>query len=283
LKEQLSLKLKPGNRKFMAILTISREFGSGGTEIGRIVAETKGYDYVDKGRILSEISSRGERWEKWAADFDERGPTTWEKFDWSFRGFTALMQSALLNYAVKGNVVIMGRGANILLKDIAHVLSIRIIAPLEERVERIVLREAVTHPTAKWMVKKIDHERSSFLYSMYGRHEEIPGAYHLVINTGSRSLETVAMMVKALVDEKKGLMTSESQRFLEMRAAAARIKAGLATDQSLFIPTLEVESDGRSIFLRGIVHNPKEQKRIEGAVTKLAGEIAVISELHYRG
>jgi cytidylate kinase len=266
----------------MAILTISRQIGSGGRKIGRIVAEAKGYDYVDKDRILSEISLRGRTWEKWAADFDERSPTTWEKFDWSFRGFTALMQCALLNHAVRDNVVIMGRGANLLLKNIPHVLSVRIIAPFEERVERIMLREAVNQITAQWMVKKIDHERSSFLYSIYGKHKETPGEYDLVVNTGSRPLEAVATMLTALVGEKERLRTVESQRILEVHAAAARIRAGLATDPGLFIPTLEVETDGHSIFLRGIVHTPKEQKHIEEALKKLSRGLSVISELHYR-
>ncbi|MFH0727518.1 MAG: cytidylate kinase-like family protein [Pseudomonadota bacterium] len=266
----------------MGILTISREFGSGGGEIGRMVAEAKGYEYLDKEKLLSEMSSKGGNWEKWATDFDEHCPTTWEKFDWSFRGFTALMQSALLNHAVRDNIVIMGRGANLLLKGIAHVLSIRIIAPMEERVQRIMRRESVNSQTGQWMVKKIDQERSRFLYSMYGRHAETPESYDLIINTGSRSLESVAQMVKTLLEEKEKLRTSESQGVSEIRAAAARVKAGLATDQSLFIPTLEVDNDGRNILLRGIVHNPKEQKRLEEAATKLAGGLSVKSELHYR-
>lgn len=266
----------------MGILTISREFGSGGREIGRIVAEAKNYAYLDKEKLLSEMSSKGGNWEKWAADFDERCPTTWEKFDWSFRGFTALMQSALLNHAVRDNIVIMGRGANLLLKDIPHVLSIRIMAPMAERVQRIMQREAVNQVTAQWMIKKIDQERSCFLYSMYGKHAETPDGYDLVINTGSRSFEAVAEMVKTLLEEKEKLRTSESQRILDMRAAAAKVKAGLATDRSLFIPTLEVESDRSRILLRGIVHNPKEQKRIEEAAIKLAEGVSVKSELHYR-
>jgi hypothetical protein len=143
-------------------------------------------------------------------------------------------------------------------------------------------RESVNNITGQWMVKKIDQERSCFLYSMYGKHAEAPGSYDLIINTGSRSLESVAEMVKTLLEEKEKLRTSESQRILEMRAAAARVKAGLATDQKLFIPTLEVESDGLRIFLRGIVHNPKEQKSIEAAAIQLASGLPVVSELHYR-
>ena len=107
----------------MAILTISREFGSGGREIGQAVAALLNYEYIDKQKMLSDLKSAGNEWEKWGKDLDEHCPTIWEKHNWSFRGLSALIQSCILNHALKDKVVIMGRGGNFLLKDIPSALG----------------------------------------------------------------------------------------------------------------------------------------------------------------
>jgi hypothetical protein len=75
-------------------------------------------------------SRLGQEWEKWGKDLDEHCPTLWEKHDWSFRGFSALVQSSILGHALKGRVVIMGRGGNFLLKDVPYALRIRVVARL---------------------------------------------------------------------------------------------------------------------------------------------------------
>src|SRR5262245_40199302 len=100
----------------MAILTISRQFGSGGGEIAKGVAALTGYDLVDKEKILEDLRKVGSEWEHWAEELNEHCPTIWEKYDWSFRGFAALVQSRVLEYAAKDRVVLLGRGANFLLK-----------------------------------------------------------------------------------------------------------------------------------------------------------------------
>ncbi len=58
----------------MAILTVSRQFGSGGREIGRRVADDLGYAYVDRESILEGIRAAGEKWEKWGKGLDEHCP-----------------------------------------------------------------------------------------------------------------------------------------------------------------------------------------------------------------
>ena len=76
----------------MAVLTISREYGSGGREIGRGVAEALGYAYVDRGTVLAALRAADPRWERFGEEYDEHAPSLWERFDWSFRGYAALMQ-----------------------------------------------------------------------------------------------------------------------------------------------------------------------------------------------
>ncbi len=268
----------------MAILTVSREFGSGGREIGLAVAGLLKYEYVNKERIIGDIRASGKKWEEYGKDLDEHCPTIWEKYDWSFKGFAALLQSRILHYALKDNVVIMGRGGNFLLENVPHALRIRVIAPIEKRVERIINRDSVDRDTAHWLAEKIDKERACMIQTMYGKHWDDPKKYDISFDTGILTINEIARTVKDALIERDKFKTKEAQETLYLMAKASDIKAGILTDPGLFIPTLDVHYDtkGKSIVLRGVTHNPEEHKKIEDAAKKLAGDVSLKCELHYR-
>ena len=266
----------------MAILTISREFGSGGREIGQAVAEILNYEYINKERLIGDIRAAGKEWEKYGKDLDEHCPTMWEKYDWSFRGFTALLQSLILNYALNNKVVIMGRGGNFLLKDIPYALRVRVVAPIDKRIDRIMEREAVDKDTAHWLAEKTDRERSCLIHLLYGKHWNDHAEYDMVFDTGIQTVGEITNILKDALMTREKLQTEEVRKTLKMMAIAAGVKAGILTDSSFFIPTLDVYYDGKSLILRGVTHNPKEHKRIEDKAIKLAGDIPVRCELHYR-
>ncbi len=266
----------------MAILTISREYGSGGREIGQAVSSVLGYEYIDKNKILADIGALGKKWEIWGKDLDEHCPTIWEKYDWSFRGFAALLQSHILHYALGDKVVIMGRGGNFLLKDIPYALRVRVTAPIKTRVERIMKRETVDMDTARWLAEKTDKERACLIYSIYGKHWDDPEEYDMVFDTGILTINEITNILKDALLDKERFRTDKTGGILEMRAIAAKVKAEILTDPSFFIPTLEVYYDGKELILRGVIHNAAEHKRIEDAAKKLAEDIPIRCELHYR-
>lgn len=267
----------------MAVLTISREFGSGGREIGGAVAQALGYEIVDKDRILGDIRAMGHQWEKWSKELDEHSPSIWEKYDWSFRGFVALMQSVLLKYALQDRVVILGRGGNFLLRDIAFVFRVRISAPLESRIECVMRRETVDQHTAKWLIEKTDRERSGFIRSIYGKSWNDDTDYDARFDTAATAREEIVQTLIARLGERDRFVDGPSQHTVRMRAEAARIKAGLLTNPGLFIPTLDVDYDGSAIVLRGVIHNPRELARVEKEACKLGGDLPMRVALHYRG
>lgn len=265
-----------------AILTISRQYGSGGREIGRAVAQDLGLSYVDKESILSNIRANGAKWENWAKNLDEHCPTVWEKYDWSFRGFSSLVQSHILEHALHGNVVLMGRGANFLLKDVPFAYRVRIEAPMDVRVERIMNREKVDSDTARWLCEKTDHERQCFLHAVYGRRWDDPAEYDKVYQVSGQSVDNIVAEIKNALRERSRLATPESIEYLRLLTAAAKVKAGIATDPSIFIPVFDVIPSEGGIVIRGITHTPKEHKRIEDAARALAGNIPIRCELVYR-
>ncbi len=266
----------------MAILTISRQFGSGGREVGRAVSRELGYRYIDRSIILEDIRQAGGKWEKWSETLDEHCPTVWEKYDWSFRGFAALVQNIVLQEALKDNVVIMGRGGNFLLQDIPFALRVRVSGPFDERIARIIERESVDSQTARWLLEKTDHERACFIHAIYGKPWDDPAGYDMTIDTADSSLADISAMLVRTLQKKEAFASDEARELLRMRALAANVKAAIATDSSFFLPVFDVIAEGDTLVIRGIAHTPKEHKRIEEAARTIAGSVTVRCELHYR-
>jgi cytidylate kinase len=268
----------------MGIITISREFGSRGKEIGRSLAETLGYEYVDRGKIIDEMKAIGSRWGRVAEEFDHHYPNVWERYDWSFRGYLALTQSIILNYGLKDRIVLMGGGGNFIFKDIPYALRVRITMPVEARIARIMKEDDFTRGTASWVIEKSDKEMADAVYLIYGRRWDDANEYDMKFDLGVQEEDDVIKTILEASAEKEKLNTEEARKKLRTLTTAARVKAGIAMNRSfMMVPTLDVKIEGDSILLHGIVHKPKEKEEIEKEAKKFAGDVPIEFDLHYRG
>ena len=271
----------------MAILTIARRYGSGGREIGQAIAEQLNYEYVDRKKILDDMREEGKKWEELAKHFDENYPNIWERYDWSFRGFAALNQSYFLNYALKDNTVIMGRGGNFLLKGIPYALRVRIIAPIEKRIEKVMEREGVNSENARLLIEKADREMAGAIYLIYGKDWDNPGEYEMVFNTGVQTADEIITSIKDALFKKEKYNTENARRILQLRTLAAKIKAAIATNPQFCISVLDVDPNEeglieKGLVLRGITYNQKDIKMIEEIAKKLSGDVPIECGLQYR-
>lgn len=266
----------------MAILTISREYGSGGREIGYAIAGMLDYEMAGRDQLIAEVRKSGPKWESWGRELDEHYPSIWEKYDWSFRGFCALLQAHMLKTALKDNVIIMGRGGNFLLEGIAHALRIRVAAPMDVKLKRIMRRDSVDESTARWLAEKTDKERAGFIRALCDRDWSGPAGYDMVFDAGAKTMEFIESSIKNELIEKDKLKTDKSINDLKMRSIAADIKADILTDPSLLVPTLDVVHEKGQLVLRGVIHEATEHRKIEERARKIAGDMTLRCELHYR-
>jgi len=266
----------------MAVLTISRESGSGGREVGMMLSNSLGYRFVDRERILAGLKAAGHKWEKWTEGLDEHTPRVWEKYDWSYSGFVALVQSMIMNEAASDRVIVMGRGGNYLLEGVPFALRIRVVALLEERIARISDREGIDGDSALWLIERTDHQRAGYLLAVYGRDGKDPADYDIVFDSSTMPIDTIAAAITGLLSEKDRLIDEKSMGALKMRALAAGIKARLLTTLPFFMSTLEVEFDGSAVCVRGVVRLPRERALVMEEAEKIAGDAPLRFELKYR-
>jgi hypothetical protein len=135
---------------------------------------------------------------------------------------------------------------------------------------------------AQWMLEKLDKQYDGFIRSVYNADCKSRDHYDLIFDVTLQPADMIMTSLKAALLEKDPLRTEETIKVLRMKAVAKGVKAGILTNPKLFIPTLDVLPSGDTIILRGIVHNPKEHKSIEDEARRLAGNIPVKCELHYR-
>ena len=271
----------------MAILTISRQFGCGAEEIGAAIAKELGYEYVDRQKILDDMKQAGSQWEEKTKYFDENTPSVQERDDWSFLGFVALNQCIILSHAMKNNQVIIGRGANFLLKGVKHHLGIRIEAPMESRIEKVISRYSVNTENAKLLIDKADSEMAGAVYTLYGREWNDKREFTMSFDTNKNSPDEIKKNVMTALSEKDKLYSEESKNVIKLRLRAAEVKAGIATDPTFDSYHLSVSPKEEGMLQYGLVckagtYNHKDSSRLKEMAKKLAGDMPIDCDVRIR-
>ncbi len=113
--------------------------------------------------------------------------------------YHAVQQQMIREIAQTGNVVIVGRGSQVILADQYNVLHVRVIAPLEQRVHYVMQREQLDAAHAQALLRRKDRALAYYYTSLHGRAVSDPLLYDLVINGGAFNLENqVDLICQAL-------------------------------------------------------------------------------------
>ncbi len=202
------------------VVTISRQFGSGGAEVGQIVASESGLLYVDF-EIIGEVAKRLGVKEEQAARQDEQTAgavghildalQSASPFSVNYNAllnpskvptqarevaYLRLTQRVVLELATQGNVVIIGRGSQFLLHGSPRTLHIYIFAPLGYRIEQVMEHYQLDRARAKELIERRDYEQDAYLGRYYGGSQHQPYLYHLLINTGLFPYDLAANLIK---------------------------------------------------------------------------------------
>jgi CMP/dCMP kinase len=102
-----------------------------------------------------------------------------------------------------GDVVVIGRGANVILADAPGVIHVGILAPLEIRVATIMEREHLTREDAEAYVEEVEQARIRFFRKFFKVNPDDPSLYHLMLNLGQMRLETAAEVIACATKELK--------------------------------------------------------------------------------
>lgn len=191
------------------IITISRQFGSGGRSIGKMLSERLGIPFYDKELIelaskesgiderifRSEGEETGRFYQVLGAIGFALGSPAGGIYEYSLNDELFLAQSSIIEQlAEKGSCILIGRCADYVLEDRDDVLNVFICADLKSRLARVI-DEYHVEDADEGMLKKVDKRRSNYYQYYTDRAWGRADNYDLCINTGKFTPEEVTEMI----------------------------------------------------------------------------------------
>jgi cytidylate kinase len=269
----------------MPVVTITRQLGSEGDAIGRVLAEQLGYRYLDKRGIVPLMQIYGGDVEPGAPEIEEKQPSFWERLNEERRRHTIMLRSAVYSYALEDNCVLVGVGASTLLKGLNHVIKVLTVAPMETRVTRVMaygsLDQAgpVDRETAIEMIRAKDRETAGYLRYLFNIDYLDPRQYDLALNTGRWAVPAAADYLSDLLNLPEISKTVESTEQLENLALASLVEARLVNNAGIWVHGLKVLADRGEITVTGEVITDEDRDIAEEIAADVEGVRGVINEL----
>jgi cytidylate kinase len=253
----------------MPIITISRGSYTRGKEVAEKLAQALGYHCLSRD-ILLEASERYNIPEIKLIRAIHDAPSILERLTYAKGHYVAYIRAALLQQVQKDNVVYHGLAGHFLLREIPHVLKVRIIADLEDRVREEMRRENISAVEARRILQKDDQERRKWSKHVYGVDAWDPSLYDLLIKIKPITVDGAVDIIKGALKEPIFQTTPEGQKLVDDLSLAARIEAALIED----IPSIQVEAKDAEVFIylkRDLCKDLELISRIKSLASKVAG------------
>jgi len=205
----------------MPIVTVSRQYASGGGEIAQTVAEQLDADLLDA-ELIHEVAQRLGLPEDVVSEHDERGETVIARLvnalrvsypdvsappdlleppgdvpELSNRAYVQVIEQVILEAARTGNAVIVGRGSQFVLRNDPTAVHVHVFAPFDMRVQTVMREQSVSLPDAERILRDFDGARGRYARHWYHADWQSSEHYHLMLNGGRLDRTLAAELVVA--------------------------------------------------------------------------------------
>jgi cytidylate kinase len=266
----------------MAIITIARQMGSLGNEIAADVAQHLSYTLVDQAKLQEAAEAYG-MLKSELEEVHEKRPTLVTRYlTMRHRAYLDMIQTIIYQYARADDVVILGRGATVLLSDVPSALHVNMFASFERRVEVVMAREGIARPLAEQIVRENDQDRAGYMRYLFDRDWMDPLLYDVMINTNVVTREHACELIveaahaKELLDAHDQSLVILGNHILVRRAEEELLKAKQVNPRHI---SVTVTTPG-VVKLTGIVNSEKEKLAAESVVRTVPGVFDIENELY---
>jgi cytidylate kinase len=183
------------------LITISREAGAGGAQLGERLSTQLGFGYWNR-QLLTTIAERLGVNEEELAQVDERAPNAVSEFlellmhfgEVPAAEFGDRLRQVVGGLQRRGAAVIVGRGAHLIVEPL-QALRVRLTAPLEYRVHDYAAHEGLTLDAARRVLLELDRDRRGFIERQFGVRAEDASQYDLVLNVQALGMDNAQELV----------------------------------------------------------------------------------------
>ena len=207
------------------VITIGRQLGSGGKEVGIRVAKELNIPCYDK-ELMKEAARKSGLSEKIFESFDERPRSllysiAMDSYMFSLPGTGAgdLLEQQIYvatyetirSLAQQGSCVIIGRCADHALADNPNLLSLFIYAPLEDRVKRVSARQKISPDRARGLIQKTDRRRASYYEYYSAKRWGAVDSYDFCLNSSVLGTGGTVELIRTMVEQKEHPLQSPTE------------------------------------------------------------------------
>lgn len=201
------------------VITIGRQFGSGGRELGRMLAERLGIGFYDK-KLLAEAARESGMCAEFFEKADEKAPSFLSglfSFNFGYNplpcyaGSTSISDDSIyraqsdfiVSLARKGSCVIVGRSADYILRDCPRCVNLFVHASMEDRIARIMKRgDGTTPEQARSMAEKTNKLRANYYNFYTDKTWGDAASYDLTFNSSLLSMEDIVELVVSYIERR---------------------------------------------------------------------------------
>jgi len=205
------------------VITVTRQYASGGSDVARLVAAQLEWDVIDNefvdavarraGLPADEVAQREERapglLERLARTLAVASPelfvasATVPTVEQDEATIVQVTERVIAEAAAHGRIVLVGRGAQAVLAQRPDALHVYVVAPKSWRVRLAVERLGVAEADADRMVDETDRQRDQYVKTYYGRQRQDISNYDLIVNTARVGIDGAAALVVAEARRRK--------------------------------------------------------------------------------
>jgi len=254
----------------MAIITISRGTKSGGLKLAEHLAGRLGY-VIKSREVIIEGARKYNIMEDELLHLIEDTPTFWQRLTREHRRNLCFIQCALVDAVRQDNVIYHGYAGQLFLRDIQHVLKVRLEAPFEERVSAIMQEQQLGYEDARDYLEKMDGQRVRWVKTLYDEELRDPALYDISFNTSNLSIDTIVEIIAMTVQRDQFSTTEQSLGKLNDLSLTCEVKAALASDDKLWSIPIVVSADHGVVTLRGQVKDNSVREELNLLVNQVKG------------
>lgn len=267
----------------MFAVSISRQSGSKGDEIARLLAAKLQFEFVDEEEIHRLAESCDNDYKNICSTYEQESfRSIVERFSFDKPAYRSLFEGLNYELASRGNVVMVGRGIQVVLKAIPGILHVRIVAPEEDRVKSIAKQQKISQHDALDFIQKQDSRRRHLIKSIYSFDLDDPMLYDLILNTSFYSDEPATEILLQAFKGKQSQETEETFSILKNKAFAKRVESKVRKQTSTvsMYEAVKVSADANGkVTLKGLVRSQKDSSIAEETAREHQGVSSVQNNL----
>lgn len=267
----------------MPIVTVSRLVGSFGDIVAAIVARKMGLGLISRDRVHALAQSCDPEYSDVCRVYEsEHGPRFFQRLFFDRPSYRSLFEALTYEEASRGNVVIVGRGAQIVLQGVEGVFRCRVVAPESVRIPRIMERFSFTRAEAQDYVRELDDERKKLERAIFGKDPADWALYDVIINTEYFDAASSSEIVITAVGKKPGKLDEPRVlQGLKNLAVAKRVETIIRKRLTAVVArNVEIEADPDGNFrLTGRIRSYKEKAQCEEIANEYIGDEGIENDL----